>query len=55
MGGFTYVHDLKNGVAFGCAMPGFDTHMHGADECMDIDTLLLSGQMFAQAIIDLCQ
>ena len=55
MGGFTYVHDLKNGVAFGCAMPGFDTHMHGADECMDIDTLLLSGQMFAQAIIDLCR
>ena len=55
IGGFTYVHDLKNGVAFGCAMPGFDTHMHGADECMDIDTLLLSAQMFAQAIIDLCR
>ena len=54
IGGFTYVHDLQNGVAFGCAMPGFDTHMHGADECMDIDTLLLSAKMFAQAIIDLC-
>lgn len=55
IGGFTYVHDLQNGVAFGCAMPGFDTHMHGPDECMDVDTLLLSTQMFAQAIIDLCQ
>ncbi len=55
IGGFTYVHDLKNGVAFGCTMPGFDTRMHGADECMHIDTLLLSGQMFAQAIIDLCR
>lgn len=55
MGGFTYVHDLKNGVAFGCTMPGFEPHMHGADECVDIDTLLLSGQMFAQAIIDLCR
>lgn len=54
IGGFTYVHDLQNGVAFGCAMPGFDTRMHGADECMGIDTLLLSAQMFAQAIIDLC-
>ena len=55
MGGFTYVHDLKNGVAFGCTMPDFEPRMHGADECVDIDTLLLSGQMFAQAIIDLCQ
>ena len=54
IGGFTYVHDLQNGVAFGCTMPGFDTRMHGADECIDIDTLLLSAQMFAQAIIDLC-
>ena len=54
IGGFTYVHELRNGVAFGCAMPGFDTRMHGADERMDIDTLLLSAQMFAQAIIDLC-
>lgn len=54
IGGFTYVHELQNGVAFGCAMPGFDTRMHGADEQIDIDTLLLSAQMFAQAIIDLC-
>lgn len=54
MGGATYVHNLKNGVAFGCIPPGADTHMHGADEWMSIDTLLLSAKMFAQAIIDLC-
>ena len=54
MGGATYVHDLKNGVAFGCIPPEVDTHMHGADEWMSIDTLLLSAKMFAQAIIDLC-
>ena len=54
MGGATYAHDLKNGVAFGCIPPEMDTHMHGADEWMSLDTLLLSAKMFAQAIIDLC-
>lgn len=54
MGGATYVHDLKNGVAFGCIPPEVDTHMHGADEWMSLDTLFLSAKMFAQAIIDLC-
>lgn len=54
MGGATYAHDLKNGVAFGCIPPEMDTHMHGADEWMSLDTLLLSAKMFAQVIIDLC-
>ncbi|MCI8525332.1 MAG: M20 family metallopeptidase [Oscillospiraceae bacterium] len=53
-GGGTYVHDLENGVAFGCAMPGVDTHMHGADERVILDDLLLAGAMFAQAILELC-
>ena len=29
MGGGTYVHSLKNGVAFGAAMPETDNRMHG--------------------------
>ena len=31
IGGGTYVHHLKNGVAFGCADLEVDNRMHGAD------------------------
>lgn len=55
MGGGTYVHDLKNGVAFGASMPGTDNHMHGADEYAVIDELLTSAKIFAQVIVDLCK
>lgn len=54
IGGGTYVHHLQNGVAFGCAMPGTDNKMHGADEFAVIEELILSAKMFAQIIIDLC-
>lgn len=54
IGGGTYVHDLKNGVAFGCSMPGVDNREHGADEFMVIEHLLMAGKIFTQAIIDLC-
>ncbi len=54
IGGGTYVHDLKNGVAFGCSMPGVDNREHGADEFMVIDHLITAGKIFTQAIIDLC-
>lgn len=53
-GGGTYVHNLKNGVAFGCEVAGIDNHMHGADEFITLDQLMLSAKIFAQAIIDLC-
>lgn len=53
-GGGTYVHDLKNGVAFGAALPGTDNKMHGADEFAVIDELLLSAKIFAQVIVELC-
>ena len=32
--GGTYVHELKNGVAFGAVGQTTDTHMHGANEFM---------------------
>lgn len=54
-GGGTYVHDLKNGVAFGAAMPETDNRMHGADEFAVIDELLVSAKIFAQAIAELCR
>lgn len=55
IGGGTYTHELQNGVAFGCADPAVDNHMHGADEFALIDQLVLSAKIFAQAIIALCQ
>ena len=54
MGGGTYVHNLKNGVAFGAALPETDNRMHGADEFAVLDELLLSAKIFAQVIVDLC-
>ncbi len=54
-GGGTYVHDLKNGVAFGASMPETDNRMHGADEFAVIDELLTSAKIFAQAIAELCR
>ena len=54
IGGGTYVHNLKNGVAFGCAMEGTDNHMHGDDEFAVIEDLVTSGEIFAQVILDLC-
>lgn len=53
-GGGTYVHNLKNGVAFGASFPGTDNKMHGADEFAEIDQLLASAKIFAQVIADLC-
>ena len=54
LGGLTYVHDLKNGVAFGAVFPGTDTRMHGADEFAVVDELVASAKIFAQAIVELC-
>ena len=55
IGGGTYVHHLKNGVAFGCSMLETENNMHGNDEFANIDELLLSAKIFTQAIIDLCK
>lgn len=54
IGGGTYVHDIKNGVAFGCCEAGIDNHMHGADEFMDIEQILISCEIFAHGILNLC-
>lgn len=54
IGGGTYVHELKNGVAFGCTFPGTDNHMHGADEMAVEAELRTSGEIFAEVIAALC-
>ncbi|RKJ48912.1 M20 family peptidase [bacterium 1XD42-54] len=53
-GGGTYVHALERGVAFGCMVPEVDNHMHGDDEFMVIEQLVLSAKIFADAIIKIC-
>ena len=53
-GGGTYVHDIPGGVAFGCSLPGFDSHLHSADERARVSDLMLSAKLFAHIIIDLC-
>ena len=53
-GGGTYVHNLKNGVAFGASMPGTDNRMHGADEFAVVEDLVTSAKIFAQVIVELC-
>ena len=53
-GGGTYVHDLERGVAFGCMVEEVDNHMHGDDEFMEIDMMLRSAKIFADAIVKLC-
>ncbi len=54
IGGGTYVHHTEGGVAFGAEFPGEDNHMHGADEFMTVDSLLLNAKMFALALINVC-
>lgn len=54
IGGGTYVHDIENGVAFGAVLPGVDTHMHGADEFIDISNLIIATKVYAEAILRLC-
>ena len=54
IGGGTYVHELERGVAFGCMTADVDNHMHGDDEFMVIDTLLMSAKIFADVIMKLC-
>ena len=53
-GGGTYVHNIPGGVAFGCTLPGFDTHLHSTDERVKVSDLMLSARLFAHIIIDLC-
>ncbi len=55
IGGGTYVHDIEGGVAFGAEFLGDDSRMHGADEFMTLDKLILNAKIFAEAILRICQ
>lgn len=58
IGGGTYVHDMEDygceGVAFGACLPETDTRMHGANEFMNTDELVMSVEIFKEAIKNIC-
>ena len=53
-GGTTYVHDIPGGVAFGVALPGVVTNLHGPNEHIPVSNLLTATKIFAQVIYDIC-
>ncbi len=55
IGGGTYVHNIDGGVAFGAEFPNEDNNMHGDDESVKLDSLMLNCKMFARAIVDICK
>ncbi len=55
IGGGTYVHDIEGGVAFGAEFLGDDSRMHGADEFMTLEKLVLNAKIFAEAILRICR
>ena len=54
MGGGTYVHHVPGGVAFGAEMTGFDSRMHGANERLPVEQLMLCIELYAAVIAKLC-
>ena len=54
VGGQTYAHGIPGGVAFGCAMPKIDYNIHGANEFIGIDELIISAKMFTRTIVEMC-
>ena len=54
VGGQTYVHDIPGGVAFGCEMPGISNRIHGVNEFIGVEQLIVSAKMFARAILEMC-
>lgn len=55
MGGGTYVHDIENGVAFGAISRDTVTNMHGANEFMPIDDILIAAAIFTEVIAEICR
>ena len=54
IGGGTYVHNIKGGVAFGAERGDTDYHMHGDNEFITVDELLKDAALFAKAIVRIC-
>lgn len=53
IGGGTYARAIKNAVAFGPLFPGREELAHQKDECIEIDDLIKSTIIYAEAIYEL--
>ena len=53
IGGGTYAKKFENTIAFGCAFPNTDYHIHDANEWVPIDELLLQAEIYVNAILKL--
>lgn len=55
IGGGTYARAFKNFISFGAVMPGDKDMCHQVDEFVDIDKLILSSKIYADAIYTLAK
>ena len=53
--GASYAHYIEGAVSTGVAAPEVDTMLHKSDEFMFIEDLLLIGETYTQAILDICR
>ena len=55
IGGATYARAFPNFVSFGTNMPGDEDMCHKVDEFISINNLILSTNIYATAIYELCK
>ncbi len=55
IGGGTYAKEIHNTIAFGCAFPGNDYHIHDVDEWVRIDELLLQAEIYVEGLCRLLE
>ncbi len=53
IGGGTYAKHVPGIIAFGCAFPGVDNHIHDVNEFLDIDELERQTEIYVRAIENL--
>ena len=55
IGGGTYARAFDNCIAYGPTMPNQEDMCHQVDEYIDIDTLMLSTEIYCEAIYELAK
>lgn len=55
IGGGTYARAFKNFISYGATMPGDKDMCHQVDEFVEIDKLILSAKIYAEAIYELAK
>lgn len=53
IGGGTYAKSIPGIIAFGCAFPGFDDHIHDANERLRVEDLKRQVEIYIQAVKNL--